>query len=187
MHRLFALLVTSVVAGDAIAGKMQSEESQVFKVAKNYATSIACVTTFENDGSEEEMTTLSDIIPWSSEMNDLSMGGSTYLVYWGGDWGCAGGSGTYSSFLTEIGRRSDYRNFIVQQHDILSDIEGLNPRFIESVSSDEGLLKIISSDYADEKFGGTDGGNNFPANKFEYTIDSSTSQIINKKLLEQNQ
>ena len=53
----------------------------------------------------------------------------------------------------------------------------------------DGLLEIVSWNYADDIYGGKDGGNNFPANKFKYTLaldEESGWKVIKQVLLEQN-
>lgn len=50
-------------------------------------------------------------------------------------------------------------------------------------------LEIISWNYADDKYGGKDGGNNFPANKFKYIVkqdDNYQWKVINQTLIKQN-
>jgi len=104
---------------------------------------------------------------------DPSLGSSSYFIFWGGDIGCNGGSGTWSSIISEVGRVSASRPFLVQNDDALgTDIyEKINLRFIESVKQiSPQNFEIISWNYADDKYGGKDVGNNLPANKFKYNV-----------------
>lgn len=108
------------------------------------------------------------------------------MVFWGGDVGCAGGSGTYSGYLTSVSRISSSRPFLVQEQDVLENVKGINPRFFESVAiAANKHLVIVGSDYCNCK---ADGGNNFPAYKYRYELAQVQGQwkLINKKFLGKN-
>ena len=67
----------------------------------------------------------------------------------------------------------------------------INSRFIQSVKLiTPKTMEIVAWNYANEKYGGKDGGNNFPANKFKYTINYDDSEnswkVSNQVLLKQN-
>ena len=66
----------------------------------------------------------------------------------------------------------------------------INYRFIDSIKQiSPEKFEIVAGAYADDKFGGKDGGNNFPANTIKYTlqnIQGSGWQITNQKLIKQN-
>ena len=163
------------------------EKVQALNVMKKYAEATACMTTFEK--GEERLTTIKDVFTID---RDPSLGSSSYFILWGGDRGCQGGSGTYSAILSEVSRFSESRPFLVQNDDALgTDIyENINFRFIESVKMlQPKTLEIISWNYADDKYGGKDGGNNFPANKFKYIVkqdDNYQWKVINQTLIKQN-
>ena len=70
--------------------------------------------------------------------------GSTYYVLWSGDKGCEGGSGTMSSYISEVSRYSSSRPFLVNTDDALGDnnekswtngTSFTNYRFIESIKN----------------------------------------------------
>lgn len=183
-------LLVSSICSTAFASEMQ-EKAQVLKVIKNYTTSVAC-------GLDE--ITLKDIFTID---RDAELGSSTYYVLWSGDMGCNLGSGTHSSYVSEVTRYSNTRPFLIigddafnnekkwvidNEHNVIK--AGINFRFIQSVKQiSPSEFHIISWGYADEQFGGKDGGNNFPANKFKYTlnlVDGEGWQITNQQLLEQN-
>lgn len=171
------------------ADKSESQEKQaVYQVAKNYGMSIACSTTFESDGGQaERKTTLKDIYTLKSSSKDEDAGWSDYLIFWGGDSGCAGGSGTYYTHLTNISRASSLRPFTVQETgDVFTQIEEINSRFVTSVTfTPEKHLIVIGSNYCNCK---NDGGNNMPANNYRYELAQIDGQwkLVNKKLLSTN-
>jgi len=160
------------------------EKKAVYQVAKNYGTAIACTTTFEPDDYTKKIgTTLKDIYTL-----EFSPNGDTgeYLIFWGGDGGCAGGSGTYLTYLTEIARYSINRPFTVQKENVFEDIKDINYRFIQSVAlTGNKHLVVIGSNYCDCK---EDGGNNFPAYKYRYELAQVEGQwkLVNKKFLGKN-
>lgn len=176
-----SLLILSTTSYAAQAKPISQEKKIVLKQASNFAQSVACYTTFDNDA--EDKTTLKDIhlvesIPDYAE----------YLVSWSGDWGCYGGSGTYSTYLTSFSKLADNRPFIVNQQDIFDDINAddykINTRFIENIMYEKDKIIIIGSDFSNE---GDDGGNNFPANRYKYTLaldknsDDHKWKLIDKK------
>jgi len=186
---LFLMMGVNVAAS---AETELQEKQDVLKIMKKYAESTACETSFEKEASPDgRVTGLRDV---NTIERDAEMGSSSYFVLWSGDVGCQGGSGTNSSYLSEVSRFSDTRPFLVTAQDVLGDkIQGgeagqINMRFTESIKKlANGNLEIISWNYADKKFGGKDGGNNFPANKFKYTLafDSKSNQwkVVNQILL----
>lgn len=179
--------ITLLSSGLVYAANSEIQEKKaVYQVAKNYATSIACSTTFESDENPAMQTTLKDILTWNFSKNEDELEGSDYLVFWGGDVGCAGGSGTYSSYLTSVSRLSSSRPFLVQDQDVLQDVKGINPRFIDSVAMTANKhLVVLGSDYCNCK---ADSGNNFPAYKYRYELAQVEGQwkLVNKKFLGKN-
>jgi hypothetical protein len=194
MKKLFACSILFTVMGinvAAMAGTELQEKQEVLKVIKKYAESTACETTFEkSDSPDTHVTSLRDVFTIERDADV----GSRYFVFWSGDVGCAGGSGTYSSYLSEVSRISDTRPFLVMAQDVLGDnIQGtkagqINTRFTKSIKKlTNGNLEIISWNYADKKFGGRDMGNQ-PVNKFKYTLafDQKNDKwnVVNQILLE---
>ena len=183
---LFSILIILAIKNSHALTESQ-ENVQALNVMKKYAEATACMTTFEK--GEERLTTIKDVFTID---RDPSLGSSSYFILWGGDRGCQGGSGTYSAILSEVSRFSESRPFLVQNDDALgTDIyENINFRFIESVKMlQPKTLEIISWNYADDKYGGKDGGNNFPANKFKYIVKQDNEnewKVINQTLIKQN-
>ncbi|MEG0604174.1 MAG: hypothetical protein RR487_06680 [Acinetobacter sp.] len=168
----------------------QTERTQVLKTINNYVGSVACATS---------KITSNDIFKIDS---DKESGIATYYVFWVGDKGCQGGSGTMSAYVSEVTRYSSSRPFLVMSDDVFGDNnekvwsgEGItkpyiNYRFVNSIKQiSPEKFEIIAGAYADDKFGGKDGGNNFPANTIKYTLQDVKGygwQITNQKLIKQN-
>ena len=186
--KIVTLAILSTTAHSALAKPPLKEKRDVLKQASGYAQSVACTTTFEDN-----KTTIKDVHLIDSQRSSNGKGefGTNYIVYWGGDWGCNGGSGTYSNFLTSFTRFSETRPLLMEQMDVLEDINSeeyqINTRFIEDVEFYNGVLLITSSDYSDDN---TDGGNNFPRYQYRYTLAYDTDDykwtLINKKLIKDN-
>ena len=168
----------------------QTERTQVLKTINNYVGSVACA----NSKIQSK-----DIFKIDS---DVDSGIATYYVLWVGDKGCQGGSGTMSAYISEVTRYSSSRPFLVMSDDAFGDnnekvwSDGgitkpyINYRFVDSIKQiSPEKFEITAGAYADEKFGGKDGGNNFPANTIKYTLESVKNdgwQITNQKLIKQN-
>lgn len=190
--KTMGLVILTIASNTVLAKPSVKEKYEVLKQAKNYAQSVACATTFDDD-NQGHKTTINDIHLIESQMDfsEENEIGTQYVVYWGGDWGCSGGSGTYSSFLTSFNRFSETRPFLVEKMDVLEDVNEdtyqINTRFIEDVKFLNGVFLITSSDYSDNN---TDGGNNFPRYQYLYTViyndSSDTWKLANKKLLKDN-
>lgn len=168
----------------------QTERTAVLKTINNYIGSVACTTSKIQP---------KDIYKIDS---DKETGIATYYVSWVGDKGCQGGSGTMSYFVSEVARYSDSRPFLVMSDDAFGDNNEkawndedttktmINYRFIDSIKQiSPEKFEIIAGAYADEKYGGKDGGNNFPANTIKYTLQNVQSdgwRITKQTLLKQN-
>lgn len=199
--------MTAAAAAPQNTPQIRQEKLQALAVVKKYATSIACVTSFEPEEgtSRENLTGIKDV--FFVERDDYQYSSSvTYYVLWGGDVGCSGGSATRNRLLTAVTRRTIIPQFIVTTHDVFeknfpvgSDTGELNTRFIESFKMHSPTkIEIVALNYANEKFGGTDVGN-MPANKFKYSFTYDNSgveyddlsapegkwRLINQVLLEQ--
>ena len=169
-----------------------SEKYDVLKQASNYAQSVACYTSFSPD-TEGLRTSVKDVyLVETSSSDDINEFGSKYVVFWGGDYGCAGGSGTYSFYLTVLSRMSENNPFLVIQDDILEDINEsefqINTRFIEDVKFHNGVFIITASDYSDIEEENM--GDNFPVNRYQYTVTYNDNEykwvLANKKFLGKN-
>ena len=117
--KTMGLVILTIASNTVLAKPSVKEKYEVLKQAKNYAQSVACATTFDDD-NQGHKTTINDIHLIESQMDfsEKNEVGTQYLVYWGGDWGCSGGSGTYSSFLTSFNRFSETRPFLVEKMDV---------------------------------------------------------------------
>lgn len=192
---MFNKLALGVVLGLALINSSFASESteraQVMKTMTNYISSVAC---------EDEKLDPKNIFTID---RDIDSGIGTYYVLWAGDKGCMGGSGTISSYVSEVSRYSNNRPFLVMNDDAFNNEKnwkydsednvisaGINFRFIESIRKiNSDSFSIIAWNYADDKFGGKDGGNNFPANRFKYTLkklEGTGWVITNQVLLKQN-
>lgn len=192
---MFNKLAFGVVLGLALINSSFASESteraQVMKTMTNYISSVAC----ENEKLDPKNIFTID--------RDIDSGIGTYYVLWTGDKGCMGGSGTISSYVSEVSRYSNNRPFLVMNDDAFNNEKnwkydsednvisaGINFRFIESIKKiNSDSFSIIAWNYADDKFGGKDGGNNFPANRFKYTLkklEGTGWVITNQVLLKQN-
>lgn len=165
------------------------DKSKIFNIMKTYSSLVACMTSFENNPENNQPTTVKDIHTVEYNPEDRAF---VFYVLWGGDMGCAGGSGTMSSYVTEVARYGgDWKPYTIQSDYAFGENVGINYKYIESIKKiSNSHFEVISWDYADAKFGGVDGGSNFPANKFKYTLEQSEFEpwkITKKVLLEQNQ
>lgn len=183
------LLSTSVIAGIA------EDKQIVYERVRAYADLITCRNSFENFTDDDgvfypKKTTINDVFWVERSEDDTSV---EYFVFWDGDLGCQSASGSDSAFVT-VASKNKYGNdgkFYIMDDFAFGDI-GINYRFIESVrQTSKDKFLITAWDYADERFGGVDGGNNFPVNKFEYTVERSNQSIYwivtNQRLIEQKQ
>jgi hypothetical protein len=187
--KVIGLFILSVSSQSAVAKPNIQEKYDVLKQASNYAQSIACSTTFAKD-SDDYKTTVKDVflVEKAMDYEEKNEIGLKYIVFWGGDAGCAGGSGTYSNYLTSFSRDTETRPFLVEKQDILDDVNEdiyqINTRFIQDVEFYNGVLLVTSSDYSDNN---TDGGNNFPRYQYRYTLvfdmDTYKWKLANKELI----
>ena len=178
---LGVITCTSVQA--APAGSVV-EKKQVLAIAKQYADIVACDTSFVSNGGPDKPTSISDVYTLSTS-NDPDAGGSEYLVLWGGDIGCAGGSGTGGSSLSEFSNLNASHKFLLTEQDIFSKIAKgtypINTRFIQSVRIlSNGHLVVVSLDFD------KDDGDNFPSKKYEYEVAPNSTggwDVLRKKFL----
>lgn len=211
--RAFVTCIVTTIMTTAAAQNVptvRQEKLQVLAVVKKYAETIACSTSFELEEGvpRENLTGVNDVFLVKRNFDKYGSYESLYYVLWGGDVGCYGGSATSNTLLTAVSRDSLSKPLLVTTHDVFeqnfpvgSDTGELNTRFIESFNmTSPTRIEIISSNYADEKFGGSvDVGQNMPPNKFRYTFTYDNSgveyddlsapegkwRLINQVLLEQ--
>lgn len=154
---------------------------------KTYTSLVACMTSFENDPENGRPTTIKDIYTVEYNLKDKAF---VFYILWGGDMGCSGGSGTLSGYVTEVAKYGgDWKPYTIQSDYAFGQNIGLNYKYIESISKiDSNTFEVVSWDYADSKYGGEDGGGNFPANKFRYKLEREKFKpwkITHQSLLEQ--
>ena len=188
---LIACAITAIttVSSAHAATTVAQEKQQVFAVAKKYAEATACETSFEAV-KPANRTQIKDA---SLLERGTERGEATYYILWGGDTGCNLGSGSYSYMLSEVSRFSDDRPFLISDVNLF-DHEPINHQinssFVKSVKIiNPTLMEVVAWNYADKKYGGKDGGSNFPANKFKYTLSNDESgywKVIRQVLLEQH-
>jgi hypothetical protein len=163
------------------------EKQKIFNMMKTYTSLVACMTSFENDPENSNPTTIKDVHTVEYNLKDRSF---VFYILWGGDMGCAGGSGTLSGYVTEVAKYGgDWKPYTIQSDYAFGQNIGLNYKYIESIKKiDSNTFEVISWDYADSKYGGEDGGSNFPANKFRYKLERERFEpwkITHQSLLEQ--
>lgn len=184
-NKIILLLLLVGFSSSVLATPKSTEKHQVFNVMKKYAEAVSCGHTFENS-SDLKKTVLENVYLVSND----DLGNTVYFVLWGGDIGCNVGSGTMSYYMSEVSRFSKSRPLLVKNEYAFGNDININFRFIQSVKQIKNdQFEIVSWNYADEKYGGLDGGNNFPANKFKYTINNTGNdgwKITHQVLLEQN-
>ncbi len=158
MKKLLPIILL-LSAGHAFADSL-AEKKEVWDLVKKYSETTSCDTTFEDGrGSAAKDVFLAD--------QDTELGSATYYVFWGGDFGCAGGTGTWAYSISEVVRDTGNRPFTVRNDDALgSDFtKNVNGRFIDSVKQVSGTeFIVVSADFAD------DDSNNFPSRSYQYTI-----------------
>lgn len=172
-----------------------SEKEYILGIVRNFATSVACSTSF--DDSTEVKTTIDDVFLVGTS-NLGSVGdqdfNSDYLVFWSGDMGCSGGVVDYTSFMTPVNKISDTRPFLIEtdfgsediRHDTFFTDLGIYPRFISEVKYKNGIFNIIAGHDNND---GTNGwiGNTSPRYEYLYTVTGDVHEgwkVVNKKLLE---
>lgn len=182
MSFLKYLFLLVVFANFAHAGS-SADKDIVYAKMKEYADLVACHHSFKKS-DDTPNTTLSDVFLIEQDKTTAD-----YYVLWGGDLGCFGGSTSVGSFVSHVYKKDG--QFYIVDNFAFGDID-LEYRFIEDIRQISNKEFIITSwDYADDRFGGQDGGINIPANKFEYTVERSGKYnpwvITRAKLIEQRQ
>ena len=170
-----------------------SEREQVLGIVQNFATSVACSTSFGDDAIAK--TTVNDVFlvgtsnlgnPENKNFN------SDYLVYWSGDMGCSGGVVDNTSFMTSLTKISNTRPFLIEtgfgrddiRHDkFFSDLD-IYPNFVSKVDYKDGVFSIISGHDNGDDTNGWIG--NAPRYQYRYTVKGNAQdgwKVIGKALL----
>jgi len=170
-----------------------SEREEILGIVQNFATSVACSTSFDDDARAK--TTVNDVFlvgtsnlgnPENKSFN------SDYLVYWSGDMGCSGGVVDNTSFMTSVNKISDTQPFLIEtgfgRDDIRDDTFfndlGIYPRFVSDVDYKNGVFSIISSHDNGDDTNGWIG--NAPRYQYRYTVKGNAQdgwKVIGKALL----
>lgn len=88
------------------------EKQKIFNMMKTYTSLVACMTSFENDPENSNPTTIKDVHTVEYNLKDRSF---VFYILWGGDMGCAGGSGTLSGYVTEVAKYGgDWKPYTIQ-------------------------------------------------------------------------
>ena len=127
------------------------EKNQALAVVKNYANAIACGTSFQRDEDGKIQASIRDVFVIEKSEDDFSP--SVMYVLWGGDQGCAGGSGTFYSVLTEVTKWTAMRPYVViGDYPFGEDVDKhINYRFISEFKQlNKNLFKITSGKFAED-------------------------------------
>lgn len=175
---LLSILTISGLSNISFANSVQEDKNDVLRTIENYTSSIACEVDI-NPHNIFPMYTSSDM--------------RTYYVLWTGDKGCNGGSGTIDNYVSVVEKIGNHRPFMVSSDEAfgrfdIGDSVLLNTRFIESIKQiNSETFEVVSANYADDFYGGSDAGNNFPGNLFRYRLELINDNwvITDQKLLKQ--
>lgn len=129
----------------SVSTTASANNQQALAVVKNYASAIACSTSFESGMPNQ--TTLRDVYPISLQ----GTYGPTYMVVWSGDTSCKSSNGSYGVQFTVVskdraGRYSPNPSIPNVIQSVNSRGEVINEDFIENVSVRNNMVEIISSE-----------------------------------------
>lgn len=162
------------------------DKQKVLEMMRQYSELVSCMSSFSKDPENKNPTTIKDV---QTVEYDKKQSTFVFYILWSGDHGCGGGSGSMSNFVSEVAKYGEWKPYTVQTDYAFGENVGINYTYIESVKKiNINRFEVISWDYADSKYGGEDGGSNFPANKFKYTLERETFEpwkITHQTLLEQ--
>lgn len=173
---MFAALFLSSCGGMESTNNDGLDKEAALGVMKKYAEATSCMHSFNKEEAQGALTSIDDV--YLVDSNDEA-GTVGYYVFWSGDVGCNGGSGTFSYQLSEVSQYLGASPLLVHNVSILDDLN-INARFIESVkqiSKDE--FEIIAGEMSDM--------GNYADYKFKYTLERKEGlwEITNKKPLQQ--
>lgn len=130
---LIPALMTILYSLNSTSASEVQDKQKVFNIMRDYTKLVSCMNSFESDPENGRPTTLSDVHTVAYDKEDNSY---VFYVLWGGDKGCAGGSGTMSSFVTEVARYGgDWKPYTIQNDYAFGDNVGINYGYIESIVS----------------------------------------------------
>ncbi len=156
MQKLITGALMCAISLHVAAESEFEQKAKSISVLKKYTETVACGTDFEERPLEDFL-----------KHTFTAVEGHSYYVLWYGDIGCAGGSGTSSFYISEVGRDTETRPFLVKELNAFGDEfeKEVNSRFIEDVimiSSNH--FSVISSEFSEND------SNNFPSLKFRYEL-----------------
>lgn len=174
---IFSLLATSM----SLPAKAQQPltipqiNKEVLSAANSYAKAISCV---------EELATPQTIFALDPLNTEEDFDEAKYLVFWIGDVGCFGGSGTVG-FHHAVVRANHRGNFYVDSLHSSPAIDGVESRFIQKFVGNSKDTMVVDQLEHDEQ-----DGNNFPSLKYRvtYQIDDNSGKwkLLEKKKLPYN-
>lgn len=168
----------------------QADDKLAYEMVKQYANLTSCNHSFEDKA--QKRTTLSDVI--LARDDDYA---TEYYVLWHGNAGCItdkDGSIKSHANITVVSKPKAIGNkYYINDYNPFSEVVDFNRYYIENLYKiGQDKYRVISWDWADEKYGGKHDGN--VANKFEYIIEFvadeldpsiGSYEITNQRLLEQ--
>lgn len=176
--------ISALVSNVNAAITEAQEKLQVQKVMQKFIETIACKTDKE---------------PLKVHLRNIQLAqkdsySSSYYVLWESDLMCAGGSGTQGGNITLV-EKYGTKPFVVNVRNFDSilyafgESVGFQYEFVQSIKRiSDSEFEVVSWGDADDRWGGSDGGENFPANKFRYILKKqkyNNWKIVNQVLLEQ--
>ncbi|MFT4101844.1 MAG: hypothetical protein QM674_12560 [Burkholderiaceae bacterium] len=181
MKKILLTAALLAAASQSHAGADTPERRQALDVLIRHAATVACDTTLE--GREPSAELLENV---HAVERGETIGSATYFILWGGDMGCNRGSGTSSYFVSEVGRYSDSRPFMVRSNHAFGEVLGqvVNPRFIRKLEKTrDGRFVIVSSEHAEND------PNNFPSDSYRYTLEMRDGrwQVVDREFLGKNE
>jgi hypothetical protein len=145
---------------------------EVLRVANNYASAVSCI------DSPAEANDILALHPYKKREDALD---AKFLVFWHGDIGCDGGSGTHTDNVALV-RMGSFDSYYVDptRSSPRIDLE-FNTRFLERlVGNTENTIVVDAMEFAKGD------SNNFPSLLFRYTlrVDAKGNwKLLDKKLL----
>ncbi|MFT3759976.1 hypothetical protein [Thauera sp.] len=177
------LLSALLLAASSVshASTEAEERLEALAVLIKHSETVACDTTFLGHKSARELLKNVHTIE-----RDLEIGSATYYILWGGDMDCNRGAGTSSWFVSEVGRHSDSRPFMVRTNHAFGEqfVSRINPRFIKELKqTGDRRFTLVSSEHAE------DDADNFPSNRYRYTLEMQQGgwQVVDRKFLGRNE
>lgn len=181
MKEILLISALLAVSAPSLADTEAQQKRLALDVLIRHAATVACDTTFEGRKSSRDL-----IKNVHAVERDQTIGSATYFILWGGDMGCNRGAGTSSYFVSEVGRYSASRPFMVRSNHAFGDVLGkaINPRFIRKLEkAGDGRFVIVSSEHAEND------PNNFPSQRYRYTLEMKEGkwQMVGREFLGKNE